>query len=339
MLLNGYQKRLVCATLSAVAVVLVLYAVILASEEPTIAQTDENDQQQQVGALAATSSELQSLPLLSTTSITKENCPRMEPQASTAGKPVWVAGYPGSGFDFVAPLIAGFTGLTAVDVYQKHSCSIPISSSPTAGCISHWPMVSKDSPANVAVNGDIYSANAVFLLRNPAKAIPSYHTRWWGAQMYKPSHNREQPAEAEWKNWRNRRFAHHLLMWKRSLVEWQRGIPAAGVRGVSLYVPFEQLLDETTGPLLTTQMASVFAAAHHKISPNHVACLWYRIVEDEQVNKKKDYVPSFTALQRIDLLSTLDELIAQFSSTEPVLTDILRSYRADIETNLKLDDD
>lgn len=111
-------------------------------------------------------------------------CRVMPPVHQSEGLPLWVAGYPGSGFDLLAPIIAFSTGLTAVDVYRHHTCSVPAAegAAMTGACMSHWPVIQKDAPANVAITGAFYDPQAVFVIRNPANAIPSYFTRWWGAQ-------------------------------------------------------------------------------------------------------------------------------------------------------------
>lgn len=101
-------------------------------------------------------------------------------------KPIWVAGYPGSGFDLLAPLIAYSTGLTAVDVYRHHTCSVPAraGAAVTGACLTHFPVIAKDAPSSVALTGAFYNPNVIFVIRNPVKAIPSYFTRWWGAQKH-----------------------------------------------------------------------------------------------------------------------------------------------------------
>ena len=266
------------------------------------------------------------------------NCPRTPPREETAGVPVWVAGYPGSGFDVIAPLSAAVTGLTAVDVYHQHTCLLPVESThiPIGACMTHWPLVEKDAPDAVAArDGVLYQHRAIFLLRNPANAIPSYHTRWWGAQKH-IRQNRAQPPPTDWIEWRDKRFPHHLEHWKKSLQEWQRGLPAAGVTGIGLYIPFEDLVREETGPQLAADFANHMESAHHEVA-SHTSCLWRRIVQQEHELTPKEYRASFTATQKQDMLDMLTELIDVYSITEPQLATILQRYRTDIETNVTLD--
>jgi len=174
---NMSVKRLVCAIGVSVVVILGLYALNIARTSTSNLPNKENT------ALRIVSNEEYAPGM----DISAANCPRTIPKTSTPGKPVWVAGYPGSGFDIVAPLSSAVSGLTAVDIYRQHTCLKPVQGTdiPISACMTHWPLVAKDSPAQVAMNdGILYQHQAVFLIRNPAQAIPSYHTRWWGAQKH-----------------------------------------------------------------------------------------------------------------------------------------------------------
>jgi hypothetical protein len=270
--------------------------------------------------------------------LNSENCPQMTAAKETSGKPIWIAGYPGSGFDMVAPLISAITGLTSVDIYRHHSCSAPIKegAAPTGACLTHWPMIEKDSPVSVATaTGTFYNSYAIFVIRNPANAIPSFHTRWWRAQKQLRVNNIF-PEKNDWIEWRDKRFEAHLKSWKVSLQEWQRGISAAGVVGISLYLPFEELIDATKGPRLASELANQFLAAKHPAEKTRTACLWRRVANDEHHPPRK-YPPTFTSAQKKLLIQTLDELILLFTTKETILTSILQSYREDISTNLLLD--
>jgi hypothetical protein len=339
-MLNPYQKRLITAAVSSVGVVLVLYAGVFGAASNST--SDESSSQLRIGArpgdLAGLSSAT-AVDILEKSALNSENCPHMKPAKATAGKPIWIAVYPGSGFDLVAPLISAVTGLTSVDVYRQHGCSeiVREGAAPTGACLTHWPLVQKDSPASVAVaTGTMYYKKAIFVVRNPAHAIPSYHTRWWGAQHHVRG-NHDQPPVAEWIDWRDKRFDHHLQIWKLSLTEWERGVPTAGLTGISLYLPFEQLTSVQHGPALTAALANEFASAQHPTTATNTACLWRRVVDDEH-HAAKVYAAAYTAAQKALLLKTLDDLMLTYATTEPVLTGILQGYRTDIASNLPLDD-
>jgi hypothetical protein len=269
--------------------------------------------------------------------LNSENCPHMKPATETHGKPIWIAGYPGSGFDLVAPLISAVTGLTSVDIYGQHTCSVAVKdgAAPTGACLTHWPLIEKDSPVSIATStGIMYNKHAIFVIRNPANAIPSFHTRWWRAQKQLQG-NHIHPEKKEWIEWRDKRFGSHLKTWKVSLLEWQRGIPAAGVAGVSLFLPFEELTDVDKGPALTAKLASQFEEALHPATAT-TTCLWRRIVDDEH-HPPKQYSSTYTSEQKTLLIQTLDDLILRLATKETSLLDILQGYRDDISSNLLLD--
>lgn len=340
-MLSPYLKRLCWSAFVALVVMLGLYYKLFGSSPPERSGKEINSAKR-IGE----STEKSAYQQTETTEITglgntnaATSCPVMPAIYDTPGKPVWVAGYPGSGFDFVAPIIAKTTGLTAVDVYRHHTCSVAIKEGAaiTGACLTHWPLVNKDSPATLALNGDIYSSQAIFVIRNPAQAIPSYYTRWWGAQKHVFG-NHQQPPEQEWREWRNQRFEHHLMVWKRTIVEWNRGIPAAGLTGISLFVEFDELSSPVQGPHVVDQIAKVFEKYNHKIVEN-TQCLWRRAVDQSQLHKAKAYVPKFTATQTDLMLHTMDELLELYQNSHPILGDILKKYRTDIQEKLRLDHD
>jgi hypothetical protein len=197
-------------------------------------------------------------------------------------------------------------------------------------------MIEKDSPVSVATaTGTFYNAHAIFVIRNPANAIPSFHTRWWRAQK-KLTMNNVFPVKNDWIEWRDKRFQAHLKSWKVSLQEWQRGIAAAGVVDISLFLPFEEIIDSTKGPQLTSELAKQFQTALHPVEMTRTTCLWRRIANDEH-HPPREYPPTYTSEQKKLLLQTLDELILLFTTKETLLVSILQGYRDDISVNLLLD--
>ena len=144
------------------------------------------------------------------------------------------------------------------------------------------------------------------------------------------------PDKSDWVEWRDKRFLSHLKSWKVSLQEWQRGINAAGVVGISLYIPYEELIDKTKGPELSAELANKFIAAKHPATTTTTRCLWRRIANDEHHPPRK-YPPTYTSSQKKLLIQTLDELILLYTTKEALLTSILQGYRDDISANLLLD--
>jgi hypothetical protein len=176
------------------------------------------------------------------------------------------------------------------------------------------------------------------MIRNPAEAIPSYHTRWWNAQKRKEitTTKKQQAPEEDWKSWRDDRFSNHLELWKRSLIEWQRGVPAAGVKGIALYLEYNDLMDRETGPQRSEELARVLKSAGIPVS-EHAFCLWHRIYDNAK--PPKQYDPSYTNAQKKELLDTLDDIITHYQLTEPPLVEILSRYKHQIENDVRTDDD
>jgi hypothetical protein len=355
-----YRRRLATATIVSLGIMTVLYTA-------TLRNTNSNSQAIRVSSTLPDLSQAE-LDQLEKSALNKENCPFHPPVEELEHRqPVWVAGYPGSGFDFVAHLIAAVTGVTTVDVYRHHTCHARLvrdGAAPTGACLTHWPLVQRDSPTAIAASsGTMYYAQAVFVIRNPAHAIPSYHTRWWGAQQSILG-NHVQPNVTKWQKWRNKRLSYHLDVWKQSLTEWVRGVPAAGISGVGLVLPFEQLQSAPYGPNITRQVAQFFtrestsgksskrskAVSNNNNRYDHLRyskCVWRRVYDDEH-HPPKDYTAAYTKRQKQLFLDTLDELIASYkgtSTSHPSLSEanrgviqrVLQGYRDDIDSHLVLD--
>jgi hypothetical protein len=360
-----YRRRLATATIVSVGLMTVLYTATLRSGSST-----NNNQAiirvSNTGPVVLPQAELDQL---EKSALNTENCPFHPPVETLEHRqPVWVAGYPGSGFDFVAHLIAAVTGVTTVDVYRHHTCHdrlVRDGAAPTGACLTHWPLVQRDSPTAIAASsGTMYYQQAVFVIRNPAHAIPSYHTRWWGAQQSILG-NHVPPNVTKWQKWRNKRLSYHLDVWKQSLTEWVRGVPAAGISGVGLVLPFEQLQSAQNGPNITLQVARFFtkepstsggsgSKRSKALSSNsrydhlrYSKCVWRRVYDDEH-HPPKEYTAAYTKRQKQLFLDTLDELIASYkgpSTSHPTLSEsnrgviqrVLQGYRDDIHSHLVLD--
>lgn len=95
----------------------------------------------------------------------------------TLGKPIWMPGYPGSGYHIIEHIIPRIIGYNALVVYYHHTCdNVIVSYKPptpndiighededvtststintntmiaTALCITHWPFIGRDSPKDI----------------------------------------------------------------------------------------------------------------------------------------------------------------------------------------------
>jgi hypothetical protein len=320
-------------------VVVVLYGA-LSSSSPKSRGSSGYDSNNNNGKIVTNAS-----PSNTTTATTQgqqqDQCLRAAPVFQLDHPPTWIAGYPGSGFDLVAPILSSMTGLTVVDVYRHHTCTTvaKTGAAATGACLTHWPILVKDSPEDIATQrGEYYHSRAAFIIRSPAQAIVSYHTRWWGAQRH-VLYNHEQPPELDWQDWRDSgKFARHVALWSDTLVAWQHGIPRANVLGIGLYIPYEQLTNNSTGPTVAVQIAQYMEGAKHSVEAKHNAeCLWHRYMQPGGLGgHTKQYTAKFRDQDRQLLLDTLDSLTSRYQNIDPHLSTILQSYRTDIATNLPL---
>jgi hypothetical protein len=142
--------------------------------------------------------------------------------------------------------------------------------------------------------------------------------------------NHQQPPESEWIEWRDDRFDHHLSMWKQTLLEWHRGIPAAGITGIRLYIPYEDLSSPVQGPLLTREVANLYKENRFTVHKD-AACLWRRAIDRTQLHKARAYEPGFTNIQLSAIKVMIDELIDQYRlEGDTKLVNILQSYRDNV---------
>lgn len=120
-------------------------------------------------------------------------------------------------------------------------------------------------------------------------------------------------------------------MWKQTIIEWHRGIPAAGITGIRLYIPFEELTSPVQGPLLTREVANLYKENGFTVHTD-AACLWRRAIDRSQLHKAKAYEPHFTNIQLNAIKSMLDELIQLYTKEvdDTKLVGILQSYRDNV---------
>lgn len=339
MRVNAYSQQLVSVGFCLFGLLLVLYSIALNRSAAPDSYNETSQLRMNSNQNYVTNTNgVKDINTMEKHELNSLNCPQTKAATETPGKPIWIAGYPGSGFDMVAKLISAITGLTSVDIYRHHSCSEPVreGAAPTGACLTHWPMITKDSPVSVATStGTFYNPHAIFIIRNPANAIPSFHARWWRAQNQMNVDN-VFPEKSDWIEWRDKRFLSHLKSWKVSLIEWQRGMKAAGISGISLYIPYEELIDKKKGPELSAELANKFLAANHPATTTTTRCLWRRIADDEHHPPRK-YPPTFTSSQKHSILQELDDLLLLFTTMDPLLASILQGYRDDVSSNLLLD--
>jgi hypothetical protein len=124
---NPYYQQLISTGFCLFGMVLVLYSISLNRRATNnIENTSESLRINSNQNYVSNPNTVKDLSKMAKHELNSENCPQMAAAKETHGKPIWIAGYPGSGFDMVAPLISAITGLTSVDIYRHHSCSAPV---------------------------------------------------------------------------------------------------------------------------------------------------------------------------------------------------------------------
>ena len=297
------------------------------------------------------------LPSATTKVSRKTTCSPVAPRSSTQAKPLWIPAYPGSGSELLRELIPAFTGLQSSDVYEDTglvqtkegmTCSAPN----TITCKTHWPLLDKRNPWRPA-RLELMSRTVLLLLRNPAKAIPSHFNFVWEAQQENASaldHTVQAPQEA-WRKWRDANFKNQLKTWAWTIKRWHLDTVADSndtepYFRIPLYLPYEELIQESTGPGLVQDMVNVFLQEGHslpdkaKLSSSELECLWRQVVLERPHKKRREhsYTPGYRERQKIAFLRTFRKKLYPILSDRPALLRILQAYEKDIETNLRIDD-
>ena len=308
--------------------------------------------------------------------------------------PIWVPSYPGSGSELFRTMIVALTGMgkdAGGNWYDDHCINYP------ATCKTHCPFLQKENcpigrglydnsadqkqkekkkqqqqngAAPAATSGDennndnnYYHPSAILLIRNPRDAIPSY-VNWRYENRHTDTierHHTQQASKEFWKIQRDTNFLKFISGWRQVLLWWV----GFGIRqttyNVSLIIPYEQFVNENTGPTILLQLAEELRRANIPISiakeskDQYLACLWYSIVKAPKSTTKRvghKYIPGYTQEQKQIMLQKVNDLITIFSSNSTSTTSsssnnpprrmdlvtILTRYRDDIITNLPIDE-
>jgi len=235
-------------------------------------------------------------------------------------------------------LVDSLTGLRSDEVNHRRCRHNP----PT--CKTHWPAY--DRTTNVAQFSH-FAEHGILLLRNPARALPSWcNWRWESAQRL-PTHSRIAPVDV-WVAWRDKMFLKEIKRWRNLLTQWRRDVPSVHIQ---LYIPYEELTNPDSGPVWLERVHDLFreqSPATPLVPVAELPCLWQRTVKGEGAAKTRRsgerYAPPYTAPQKALLLTTLDGLLAELAvdvdnnsgddGPSAQLAEILRRYRRDIDENL-----
>ena len=209
-----------------------------------------------------------------------------------------------------------------------------------------------------------YHSSAILLIRNPRDAIASYINWRWENRRSVETHTQQAPKEF-WMQQRNEEFTKLLGGWRQLILWWTAFGLRQSIYNVSLIIPYEQFINDESGPNLLHQLANELQRANIPVlvSKDQFPCLWYQIVKAPKSSTKRvghKYIPSYTELQKQIMIQKLNDLITTFSSSSTPsstpstssnnnnnnnnippredLVTILTRYREDIISNLPIDE-
>lgn len=198
--------------------------------------------------------------------------PAQEPGSEV--QPVFAASYPGSGARMTWNLIEALTGLVTGDEWYSN------------GRVKDVVTVKTHHPHNKGRK--LPWANeikrAFVLIRNPMKAIPSYHNFLYEFQNKLGNHSTRAPV-AEWIKWRDRLFFAELKVWKNHMEFWLDNYAPKD----RIIVPYEHLTHPKEGPIVTAEL-NEFLGEGPGVTPipqDSVPCVWGTVV-----NYKNGKVPN-----------------------------------------------
>jgi hypothetical protein len=259
-------------------------------------------------------------------------CEPMPPSNTSVFKSIWVPSYPGSGSAMLRDLVVAITGLQASDLYMSSKFPEKCFGGKAVTCETHWPVLFEpDSP-------DLYKSkahsSAVILFQNPTEALPSYVN--WQHERYKKGENkRSQAPEHTWRQWRDDKFDEAIELWKDVLLRWHEELSY----NIALHLPYEQLTNESTGPALLHELATLFRDIGSPVAKDEdLDCIWRRVVVErgDEKSKTRGYTPGYRPGQKARMVGVLNELMETLAN-QTELVDVLTSYKEDIRKNLRVE--
>jgi hypothetical protein len=269
-----------------------------------------------------------------------DDCPASYPPTENTTyrpwKPMWIAGYPGSGNDLLRNLVEHLSGFPGKDVYTDDHChldphhekydqapkrrtSSSTQQSPqeqqqrAATCKTHYPAYKRYPPYQYT--RQMTQDAAILLVRNPMNAMPSHFNFLWEYKHQVPDHSQQAP-ERDWIKWRNAHWQEQLRHWQQVLYYWYEHWE------LLIVLPYEHLTQPTRGPALLQMLAAQLDDNHMPLNQNdttpwldfdtyHFGCHWHYCVQSKHGATVKRsghaYQPTFTPEQYQALRQVLAE--------------------------------
>jgi hypothetical protein len=247
-------------------------------------------------------------------------------KVTTDLKPVIIAGYPGSGNDLSRTIVQRLTGLDGNDIYtEQGNCS---TWRRAATCKTHYPVIDTFPPESMR---DSFASTAAILIRNPAKAIPSFFNFVWEYEHSLADHSRQGP-EDEWIKWRDEAFDDQIEQWFALLVYWFDNWD------IQTVIPYERLTQPKPGPFILQQLAQQLESSGF-LTASDYQCQWYDcVVRSAKVKRAPhQYSPSYTLTQKRKIIDVVNQTLAHFSYHD-VLAQVLQQYMLEIDQDVRVVD-
>lgn len=180
-------------------------------------------------------------------------------------KPVFAASYPGSGARMTWNLIEALTGIVTGDDWNSNGWGKRVVSVKT-----HYPHAHGRK-----LDWEDEIERAFVVVRNPVKAIPSFHNFLYEFQNKLENHSLRAPVN-EWIRWRDNAFATEVREWRKHLEYYlNRFTPDK-----RLIVPYEDLTSEAAGPRVSKEIVRFFAQGPGvtPIAEESAPCVWGTVV-------------------------------------------------------------
>jgi hypothetical protein len=251
-------------------------------------------------------------------------------------KPLWLPGFPSSGAeangeaDRAKPLVRLITGLqSGAKSYHAASKQLKRCSGlhETATCSQVHPIV-PIKPEELTSN---FSPNVILSIRNFSTVFPVSNDR--KANLYHGVVG--QLPEDRWRKLRDEYVEKAFHEWKGLVATWK----SMDYYKISMYLPYEHLLDRTKGPDTAQRLADQLEAAGFEVAPpSDMPCIWYTATHGPMSYEREHmkYTPGYTTEQRDFMLNEMNKMMVEMADDKDLVA-ILQEYHADIRDHTRID--
>jgi hypothetical protein len=279
---------------------------------------------------------------------------------TSSKKPIWVPSFPGSGAELFRELVTAITSQPTVDGALIGRC-LGGGDYDYITCKTHWPTLNSTRrfqdpyhPSSSSSsrrrrrrrhpfrgynqNNHEYDPRTMVLIRNPMHAIPSWYNQIYETHVRVGYHIQQAPL----KNWKRYivssshsggggggglgKVREQLQLWKDLIFYWLDH----DYYRVQLWIPYEQLIDPTSGPKLLTQVGTILLEQPQQpqqddhdhdddddddhtttTTTTNIECLWNFCVRERKGMKRAPhkYRPPFLREHRRLFLDTIQDVI------------------------------